>query len=378
MVIPLHQPHITGKEIAYIQQAMQSSHLAGNGFFTQACQSFLEQKYGFHKCLLTSSCTDALEMAALLLNIQAGDEVIIPSFTFVSTANAFLLRGAKVVLADSQKNHPNLDANQLEQLINPRTKAIVVMHYAGVACDMTAIQAIAQKHQLYIIEDAAQAIDAYYKDKPLGSLGHLAAFSFHETKNIHAGGEGGVLVINDPQFISQAEIIWEKGTNRAAFTRGEVEKYAWQALGSSFLPSEITAATLYAQLESLSKIQAKRQILWQNYQLAFADLEQKECIQLPKIPTSAGHNAHIFYVNCPSEKVRQKLISYLKEQGIQAAFHYIPLHGSPYFQKHHAPPLALTHCEYHAQTLLRLPLFFDLSEAQQNKVLDCLYNFFRI
>ena len=265
MQIPFNKPYMTGKETQYIEQAVNSGKISGNGLFTKKCQDFFENKYGFIKCLLTTSCTDALEMAAILLNIKQGDEVIMPSFTFVSTANAFVLRGAKIIFADSKKDHPNIDENLLESLITPKTKAIVVVHYAGVACEMDTIMSLAKKHNIYVVEDAAQAIDSFYKGKPLGSIGHLSAFSFHETKNIQCG-EGGMLAINDEQFKERAEIIWEKGTNRSAFFRGEVNKYGWVDIGSSFLPSEISAAFLWAQLESLDKIQNKRKEIYKHYQ----------------------------------------------------------------------------------------------------------------
>ena len=270
-MINFNQPHLTGKEAHYMYEAVSACKLSGNGVFTKRCQAFFEERYGFRKCLLTSSGTDALEMCAMLCDLQPGDEVIIPSYTFVSTALAFLREGAKVVFADSMKRNPNIDAETLEALITPRTKVIVPVHYAGVACDMNAIMTIAKKHQLLVVEDAAQAIDSYYQSpvtrhpSPLGSIGHLAAFSFHETKNITSGGEGGLLVVNDERFVRRAEIIWEKGTNRAEFFRGEVNKYGWVDLGSSFLPSEVNAAFLWAQLENLDDIQAKRKKLWNTY-----------------------------------------------------------------------------------------------------------------
>jgi len=263
-MIPFNKPYLTGKEAHYLYHAVYSGKISGNGMFTQKCHNFFVQRYGFKKCLLTTSCTDALEMAAILIDIKQGDEVIMPSYTFVSTANAFVLRGATIVFADSGASNPNIDAEKLESLITPKTKAIVPVHYAGIACDMDKIMALAEKYNLFVIEDAAQAIDSYYNGRPLGSIGHLAAFSFHETKNI-ISGEGGMLVINDERFFRRAEIIWEKGTNRAEFFRGEVNKYGWVDIGSSFLPSEIIAAFLYAQLENLDDIQLKRKSIWNKY-----------------------------------------------------------------------------------------------------------------
>ena len=264
-MIDFNRPHMTGNELEYIRQAVEENKkISGNGAFTKRCQQFFEQRYGFKKCLLTTSCTDALEMAAILCDIQPGDEVIVPSYTFVSSALAFVRAGAKIVFADSMERNPNIDAEKIEELITPRTKVIVPVHYAGVACDMERIMEIANRHGILVVEDAAQAIDSYYKGRPLGSIGHLAAFSFHETKNI-ISGEGGMLVINDERFIRRAEIIWEKGTNRAEFFRGEVNKYGWCDIGSSFLPSEIVAAFLWAQLEQLDNIQDKRKALWSHY-----------------------------------------------------------------------------------------------------------------
>jgi len=297
MKIPFNKPHLTGKEMHYIYDAVNSGKISGNGKYTNLCHHFFENKYGFKKCLLTSSCTDALEMCAILLNIQNGDEVILPSFTFVSTANAFVLRGAKLVFADSEPNNPNMDATSLEKLISPKTKAIVVVHYAGISCDMDQIMKIANKHNLFVVEDAAQAIDSYYHNQPLGGIGHLGVFSFHETKNI-ISGEGGMLVINDERFIKRAEVIWEKGTNRSSFFRGEIDKYSWVDIGSSFLPSEVTSAFLYAQLENLDKIQNKRKKIWYNYYESFSEIKNFK-YQLPSIPSFTSNNAHLFYLVNP-------------------------------------------------------------------------------
>lgn len=374
MSIPFNKPHLTGKELHYMYEAVYSGKISGNGAFTKKCQAFFEQQYGFQKCLLTTSCTDALEMAALLLEIAPEDEVIVPAYTFVSTANAFVLRGAKIVFADSTPTHPNLEAAQLEQLITPKTKAIVVVHYGGMACDMDEIMRIANKHQLFVIEDAAQAIDAYYQDRPLGSIGHLASFSFHETKNI-ISGEGGMLAINDPQFVERAECIWEKGTNRSAFFRGEVNKYEWVDVGSSFLPSDITAAFLYAQLENLADIQQKRKQIWAWYQKGLQMLEEKGNILLPHIPNHAATNGNIFYLICPSNAVRDALIQHLREAEIHAVFHYLSLHKSPFYQDKH-DGRTLANCDRFADCLIRLPLYYDLSQADVNRIVEQVSLFF--
>lgn len=359
MNIPFNKPHLTGKEAHYMYQAASNGKLSGNGEFTKRCQHFFEERYGFKKCLLTTSCTDALEMAAILCDIQPGDEVIVPSYTFVSSALAFVRAGAKIVFADSMVRNPNIDAEQIEALISPRTKAIVPVHYAGVACDMDRIMDIANKHNLIVVEDAAQAIDSYYKGKPLGTIGHLSAFSFHETKNI-ISGEGGLLGINDERFIRRAEIIWEKGTNRAEFFRGEVNKYGWCDIGSSFLPSEVIAAFLWAQLESMDEIQAKRKALWNKYYELLSPLADKGLFHLPDIPDYATNNAHMFYLVCNCLEERTALIKKLKETGILAVFHYLSLHSSPFYQDKHDGRI-LPQCDRYADCLVRLPLFFDMS-----------------
>ncbi len=373
--IPFNKPFLTGKEAHYLYQAVYSGKISGNGIFTKKCQHFFEEKYGFRKTLLTTSCTDALEMASILINIQAEDEVIMPSYTFVSTSNAFVLRGAKIIFADSNKDNPNIDADQIESLITDKTKAIVVVHYAGIACDMDKIMALADKYNLFVIEDAAQAIDSYYKGKPLGSIGHLAAFSFHETKNI-ISGEGGLLAINDEQFVERAEIIWEKGTNRSAFFRGEVDKYGWVDIGSSFLPSEIVAAFLYAQLENLSSIQAKRKSIWNTYQEHLSPLEEKGLIRLPYIPDYATNNAHMFYIVCKSLESRSALIQFLRNKGIHAVFHYLSLHQSPYYKNKH-DHRSLSYCEMYADCLVRLPFFYDLSLENQKEIIGFIFEFFK-
>ena len=382
MNIPFNKPHLTGKEAHYMYKAVFNGKLSGNGEYTKRCQQFFEERYGFRKCLLTTSGTDALEMCAMLCDLQRGDEVIIPSYTFVSTALAFLREGAKVVFADSMKRNPNLDAETLESLITPRTKVIVPVHYAGVACDMDAIMAVAQKHNLLVVEDAAQAIDSYYKSPmtnykspmPLGSIGHLAAFSFHETKNITAGGEGGLLVVNDERFIRRAEILWEKGTNRAEFFRGAVNKYGWVDMGSSFLPAEINAAFLWAQLENLDEIQAKRKALWETYYKLLKPLAEKGYFQLPDIPEYASNNAHMFYLVFPDLEKRTALIQHLKENEIMAVFHYLSLHSSQFYQDKH-DGRELPECDRYADTLVRLPMFYDLKEADVENICRCIEHF---
>lgn len=367
MKIPFNKPHLTGKETHYIYNAVSSGKISGNGNYTQLCQDYLETKYGFKKCLLTTSCTDALEMAAILFDIQPGDEVIVPSFTFVSSANAFVLRGAKLIFADSLASNPNIDASKIEDLITPKTKAIVVVHYAGVACDMDTIMRIANDNKLFVVEDAAQAIDSYYKGQPLGSIGHLGTFSFHETKNI-ISGEGGLLTINDEQFIERSEIIWEKGTNRSAFFRGEVDKYSWVDIGSSFLPSEVVSAFLFAQIECISEIQQRRIEIWETYQNAFKDLNGKS-FKTPEIPSFATNNAHMYYLVCKDNSVRNGLIDHLKQDGIWAVFHYLSLHSTPFYQdKHDGRDLPFS--DLYTERLVRLPLYFDLTQEEQQQVID--------
>lgn len=394
-MIDFNRPHLTGKEAHYMYQAVSKGKLSGNGDFTKKCQQFFQDRYGFKKCLLTTSGTDALEMCAMLCDLKPGDEVIIPSYTFVSTALAFLREGAKVVFADSMKRNPNLDADTIESLITPRTKVIVPVHYAGMACDMDKIMEIANRHNLLVVEDAAQAIDSYYtsnithQTKPLGTIGHLAAFSFHETKNITAGGEGGLLVVNDERFIRRAEIIWEKGTNRAEFFRGAVNKYGWVDMGSSFLPAEINAAFLWAQLENLDEIQNKRKLLWNTYYENLKPLAlSTECVlgkgcpkdgkgafTLPDIPDYATNNAHMFYLVCRNLEERTALIKYLKEHDIQAVFHYLSLHSSEFYKNKH-DGRALPECDRYMDTLVRLPLFYDLVIEEVERICATIKQFF--
>jgi len=362
-MIPFNKPYLTGKETQYIEDAVKSGKISGNGKYTQMCQAFFEKNLGVKKSLLTTSCTDALEMAAILINIKEGDEVIMPSYTFVSTSNAFVLRGAKIVFADSYANNPNIDADKIEALITSKTKAIVPVHYAGIACDMDKIMELANKYNLFVVEDAAQAIDSFYtgKDgvkKAVGSIGHLAAFSFHETKNI-ISGEGGMLAINDEQFIERAEIIWEKGTNRSAFFRGEVDKYGWVDIGSSFLPSEIIAAFLWAQLENLEAIQKVRKQHWEAYYNQLTTWAKNNEIELPSIPSYATNNAHMFFIKCKDIDQRTAFINSLKEENIHPVFHYISLHNSPFYKEKH-DGRELVQSDNFTNTLVRLPLFYEL------------------
>jgi len=376
-MINFNIPHLTGKEAHYMYQAVMEHKLSGNGKYTKLCQKFFEDRYGFRKTVLTTSGTDALEMCAMLCDLKPGDEVIVPSYTFVSTALAFLREGAKVVFADSMKRNPNLDAETLEALITPRTRVIAPVHYAGVACDMDAIMAVAEKHNLLVVEDAAQAIDSYYKGKPLGGIGHLAAFSFHETKNVTAGGEGGLLVVNDERFVRRAEIIWEKGTNRAEFFRGEVNKYGWVDMGSSFLPAEINAAFLWAQLENLDEIQNKRKQLWNTYYENLKPLADKGFFQLPDMPDYATNNAHMFYLVFPDLEKRTAFIQYMKENSIGAVFHYLALHKSEYYRDKH-DGRELSECDRYADTLVRLPMYFDLEVEQVEEICEMIKGYVKI
>lgn len=373
MKIPFNKPFITGNELEFIKDAVEYGKISGNGKYTQKTHRFFERQFGFKKCLLTTSCTDALEMAAILLEVEPGDEVIMPSYTFVSTANAFVLRGATIRFVDSRADHPGMDENKIEELIKERAKAIVVVHYAGVACDMDKVMGIANRHQLFVVEDAAQAINSFYEHEdgtssPLGSIGHLGAFSFHETKNIMAG-EGGMLVVNDEQFTSRAEIIWEKGTNRTAFFRGEVDKYGWVDIGSSFLPSELNAAFLYAQLVNLIRIQQKRMSIWNRYQKGLEEACNRLGIRQPNIPDYATNNGHMYYLICESPEQRDAFIAYLKEKDILSVFHYLSLHTSPFFKNLH-DGRELPNTELYSQNLVRLPFYYELSVAQQDYIIQ--------
>ena len=373
-MIPFNKPHLTGNETAYIEEAVRSGKISGDGMFTKKCHAFFEQNYAMRKALLTTSCTDALEMSAILANIQPGDEVIVPSYTFVSTANAFVLRGAHIVFADSRADHPGIDEDSVESLITPRTKAIVVVHYAGVACDMDKINSIADKHNLLVIEDAAQAIDSFSKGRPRGTLGHMSAFSFHETKNIQCG-EGGLLAINDVQYVQRAEIIREKGPNRSAFFRGEVDKYGWVDVGSSFLPSEIVAAFLFAQLENIHSIQQRRKEIWNRYHGALKPLADQGKLKLPFIPEFASNNAHMFYVLTENLHERSALIEHMKTAGSFPVFHYLSLHKSPFYTDKHQGG-DMPHSDRYMDTLLRLPLFVDMSDAETDRVIESIIGYF--
>ncbi|AKP52431.1 dTDP-4-amino-4,6-dideoxygalactose transaminase [Cyclobacterium amurskyense] len=380
-MIPFNKPYLTGKEMHYMYEAVYTGKISGNGIFTKKCQNFLKNRFGFGKCLLTTSCTDALEMAAILIDLKPGDEVIMPSFTFVSTANAFVLRGAKIIFADSRKDHPGMDEDSLSSLITDKTRAIVPVHYAGVACDMDKIMELAEKHNLYVIEDAAQAIDSYYTGKdgikrPLGSIGHLAAFSFHETKNI-ISGEGGMLSINDPQFEDRAEIIWEKGTNRSAFFRGEVDKYGWVDMGSSFLPSDIIAAFLYAQLENLDDIQSKRKDIWNRYDNSFRNkIDLVGGVKLPFVPNFGTNNGHMYYLICSSESERNQLITHLKNNNILSVFHYLSLHKSEFYFKE-SKVKELKESDHFSDCLIRLPMFYELSDLDQVHIIQSVLDFYK-
>lgn len=369
MIIPFNKPYLTGKEMHYIYQAVYSGKISGNGIFTKKCQKYFEDRYGFKKALLTTSCTDALEMCAILANIEPGDEVIVPSYTFVSTALAFVRQGAKVIFADSRADYPGIDVATLEALITSKTKAIVPVHYAGVACDMDGIMALADQYNLIVIEDAAQAVASYYKGRALGSIGHLAAFSFHETKNINAG-EGGLLAINDERFIHRSEIIWEKGTNRSDFFRGEVDKYGWVDTGSSFLPSEIIAAYLWAQLENLEDIQNKRVNICKQYFKGLKKWAEDNEIGLPFIPDFASQNGHMFYLVCKNVEQRTHLINHLKENNILAVFHYLSLHKSRYYSNNQDSQSILPNSDFFTDCLVRLPLYYELTKDQQDFIIE--------
>lgn len=368
MTIPFNHPHQHGSELEYIQDVFQRAHLSGDGYYTKKCHELLEAQTGTQKALLVHSGTAALEMAALLIDCQPGDEIIMPSYTFVSTANAFVLRGGVPVFVDIRSDTQNLDEALIEEAITPRTKAICVVHYAGVGCEMDAIMKIAEKHGLYVIEDAAQGVGSFYKGRSLGSIGHLGCYSFHETKNIIAG-EGGALLINDPALMERSEIIREKGTNRARFFRGQVDKYTWVDVGSSYLPCELTAAYLSAQLEHGDAINAERLRWWDIYHRALAPLEEAGKLQRPFVPDGCDHNAHMYYILLPSLEERTGLIARLAEEGIKAVFHYIPLHSSPAGRKFGRAVGDMLCTDHTGDTLLRLPLYYDLGEEGCRKVL---------
>ena len=370
-IIPFNKPYMTGRELWYIAQAHTNGHLAGDGMFTKKCHAWLEARTGAHKTLLTHSCTASLDMAAMLADIQPGDEVIMPSYTFVSTANAFVLRGGVPVFVDIRPDTLNIDETLIEAAITPRTKAIVPVHYAGVACEMDAIMDIAQRHKLLVIEDAAQAVMSAYKGRSLGTIGHLGAYSFHETKNI-ISGEGGALLVNDDRFAERAEIIREKGTNRSQFFRGQIDKYTWVDIGSSYLPGEVIAAFLWAQMEEAQSITQKRLDIWHRYHEALAPLEAAGKLRRPIIPEGCQHNAHMYYILLESLAKRTEVIAQLKEQGVNAVFHYVPLHSSPAGRKYGRVNGEMTHTDDLADRLLRLPLWVGLTEEQQDRVATVL------
>jgi len=357
-MIPFNRPYLTGKEFTYIQEAVAAGQLAGNGRFTKLCQRWLEARIGAPRVLLTQSCTAALEMAALLLDLEPGDEVIMPSFTFVSSANAFVLRGARPVFVDIRADTLNLDERQVEAATTSRTRAILVMHYAGVACEMDALLDIAHRRGLVIVEDAAHALMSSYKGRPLGGFGHLATFSFHETKNV-ISGEGGALVINDSRFAERAEIIWEKGTNRSQFSRGHVDKYTWMDVGSSFLPGELTAAFLWAQLEEADDITARRLDVWNRYRTHSTEIEALG-LRMPVIPAGCEHNAHLFYLLLPSPEHRIEILRDLNARGVNAVFHYVPLHSSAGGRRFGRTSGELRHTDTIASQLIRLPMWIGL------------------
>ncbi|BDY13575.1 dTDP-4-amino-4,6-dideoxygalactose transaminase [Hydrogenimonas cancrithermarum] len=374
--IPFNEPPMTGNEERYILEALRNKKLCGDGPFTQKCHGWFEEKLGCAKALLTPSCTHALEMAAILIDIQPGDEVIMPSYTFVSTANAFVLRGAKIVFVDIRPDTMNIDETLIEAAITPKTKAIVPVHYAGVGCEMDTIMEIANRHGLFVIEDAAQGMMSTYKGKPLGTIGHLGTYSFHETKNYTSGGEGGLLIVNDERFAERAEIIREKGTNRSQFFRGMVDKYSWVDLGSSYLPSELQAAYLWGQLEKAENINEKRIAIWHRYNENLQHLEQSGHITLPTIPDGCIHNAHMFYIKVKNLKERTKLLKFLKEKNISAVFHYVPLHSSRagmIFGHFHGQDIYTTK---ESECIVRLPLYYSIKAGEVDFVIDKVHDFF--
>jgi dTDP-4-amino-4,6-dideoxygalactose transaminase len=374
--IPLNRPFIIGKELYYMSQSVLSGKIAGDGIFTRKCHALLEKKFNAKKILLTTSCTAALEMAAILFDIGPDDEVILPSFTFVSTANAFYLRGARPVFVDIRADTLNIDENKIETAICERTKAIVPIHYGGVACEMDRILKIAKKYEILVLEDAAQGLNAKYKDKYLGTLGDLGAYSFHETKNCICG-EGGALVINNNKFIERAEIVWEKGTNRSRFFRGEVDRYTWVDIGSSYLPADLLAAFLYAQLENMDLIDGHRRKIFNEYHLALKPLADDGLLRLPIVPPDCRPCGHLFYMLVNEEKIRNRLIDYLRSKGIGAVFHYIPLHLSKIGRSLGYSPGQFPVTESLSSRLIRLPLYYDLSREEQNKVVQSIKTFFQ-
>ena len=375
--IPFNKPCYTGNEDKYVLDSMRSLHISGNGPYTKKCEEWFENRLKCKRALLTPSCTHALEMAAILIDIKPGDEVIMPSYTFVSTANAFVLRGAKVVFVDIRPDTMNIDENLIENAITERTKAICVVHYAGAGCEMDKIMEIADKYNLYVIEDAAQGMMAEYKGKPLGTIGHLGAFSFHETKNYTSAGEGGLLIVNDDKFIERAEIIREKGTNRSQFFRGMVDKYTWVDIGSSYLMNDVSAAYLWGQLEVAEEINEFRLRAWNRYYNGLLELEREGFIELPTVPKHCRHNGHIFYIKVGNLRIRTELLNFLKEQGIWAAFHYVPLHSSPAGQRYSRFHGVDKFTTKESERLIRLPLFFNIKDEEIDYIIESIYRFFR-
>lgn len=376
-MIPFNKPPLTGNEEQYVLESMRSSKISGDGEFTKRCHTWFEETLGCQKALLTTSCTHALEMAAILLDIREGDEVIMPSYTFVSTANAFVLRGAKIVFVDIRPDTMNMDETLIEAAITEKTKAIVPVHYAGVACEMDVIMEIASRHGLFVVEDAAQGMMSTYKGRPLGTIGHLGAYSFHETKNYTSAGEGGLLIINDEKFIQRAEIIREKGTNRSLFFRGMVDKYSWVDIGSSYLPNDMSAAYLWGQLEKADTIHADRLRSWQSYYERLNELQAKGQIQLPHIPKNCQHNAHIFHIKVKDLDERTALLEHLKQNRIWAVFHYVPLHSAPAglkFGRFEGDDIFTTK---ESEKLIRLPMYYNLSNQHIEKIVGVINEFFK-
>ncbi len=376
MKIPFNKPPYTGNEKQFVFDSMTSNQISGDGKYTKKCHQWFEEELNCKKALLTTSCTHALEMAAILIKIQPGDEVIMPSYTFVSTANAFVLRGAKIVFVDIRPDTMNIDENLIEEAISSKTKAIVVVHYAGVACEMDAIMHTAKKNNLFVIEDAAQAIMSYYKGRPLGTIGHIGTFSFHETKNITSAGEGGLLIINDEQFVERAEIIREKGTNRSLFFRGMVDKYSWVDIGSSYLMNDVSAAFLWAQLENIHEIQKNRLKSWNLYYKAFKVLESEGLITLPTIPKNCTNNAHMFYIKVKDLTTRTNLIAYLKANNVLSVFHYVPLHTSSAGLKFSSFIGTNNFTTSESDRLIRLPMFYSLNCNEVLVTINIIKDFF--
>lgn len=374
MRIPFNKPLVLGNELEAIQSVFAGGQFSGNGRFTEAVQQQLEDHFGFTKALLTTSCTSALELTAELLEIKPGDEVIVPSFAFITTANAFASRGAKVVFVDSREDHPSIDENQIDQHITSKTKAIVVLHYGGVACNMDVILAIANKHGLPIIEDNAQGIGALYKDQPLGGIGSLGALSFHQTKNIHCG-EGGAIIVSDSKYADRSEVVWDMGTNRKAFKAGKIDSYEWIDRGGSYYPSELNAAFLHTQLGVLDEVNKKMLSLWKNYKQGLTSLEEKGVVKTPQVPDYANHNGHIFYLVTRSKTERDNLISWLKEGGVGSAFHFQSLHRSPFYPKS-SYATEMPNADKFSERLVRLPLYFGLSDSGQKEVIEIIQDYF--